>query len=227
MHPFPLTKRKRRQRADCSPVPNDSNPVFDQTNVQSSIILDAKRRRRVARLSPLLLRFALLVRFKEHSQLEHFGRRVPARDKATFALVDLFVGDFKRDILVRSSSKDQILKVLIGGLHFLLERTHKTMPRLQAWLDLGILDLEEKAALASRGVAEIVDSIGRKADFNARMVNHFRNRGRNERHRLGSLFIHRLYNLYRNRKTNGGELSWLDAFFLACEQGNLLLCCVP
>ena len=59
----------------------------------------------MAGLPLLLLRFALLVGFKEHLQLEHFGGRVPACDKATLALVNLFVGDFKRDVLVRSRSE--------------------------------------------------------------------------------------------------------------------------
>jgi len=170
----------------------------------------------VTSLALLLLNLDLLVRLEEELQLEHARRRVPLGHEFIFCFVNLLVGNLECDVLVRSSGEHQVLEVLIGRLHLLLERTHETITRLQTTFDLRILNLEEKTQLVGRGVLLLHHLVSRTSNLDRTMRNDLCNGSGCRSHRLISPVIERLYSSQRPTESDFFERDWPDVVVLVC-----------
>ena len=146
-------------------------------------------------LALLLFNLDLFVGLKEELQFEDTRSRVPLRHEFIFRFVDLLIGNLESDVLVRSSGKHQVLKVLVWSLNLLLERTHETIARLQATLDFGILNLEEETQLVGRCILLFHHLIAGSTNLDRAVRNDLCNGSGRWPHRLISPVIESFYTL--------------------------------
>lgn len=66
---------------------------------------------------------------------------------------------------IRFSGNDEILIIVVGLLHFLLESAHEAYSGYGIRRNVGELELEENAILTSCWIANFGDSVSRSADF--------------------------------------------------------------
>ena len=141
-----------------------------------------------------LFDFNLFIRFEEELQLqmntrtrrnlEGFRGLIPLRLEAILSFIDFFIWDLEGNVLIWSSSENQIstrqlqhaplLEVFIGCLHLLLECAHKAVARLQVGFNLRILDLEHQSELSRGGILLFDDLIARTTDFDRATGKHLR-----------------------------------------------------
>ena len=198
-----------------------------QTNTQqTTTVLNFERRSGVTGLALLLLNLDLFVRLEEELQFEHTRRRVPLRHEFIFCFVDLLVGNLESDVLVGRGGEHQVLEVLIGRLHLLLERTHEAITRLQTTLDFGILNLEEETKLIGRGVLLLHHLISRSSNLDRTVRNDLCNGSSGRSHRLVSTVIEGLYTSLCLKETDFFLLDWPDVVVLVCVPRSSPPCCV-
>ena len=98
-------------------------------------------------------------------QPERQPLRIPVRKELALVLVNLSVGHLERHGLVWLRREQQVLPRLVRRLDALLVRRHEAVPRLQPLLDLGVVDLEEQAALLRLRIHLLDDLVPRPADL--------------------------------------------------------------
>ena len=98
-------------------------------------------------------------------QRERLGLAIPVRLEFAWVLVDLLIRDLEGDRLVGLSGEEQVLPLAVWRFHALLVRGHEAVARLQALLDLRVVDLEQQRALRRLRVKLFRDAVAGTTDL--------------------------------------------------------------